>query len=152
MSVWFEGESRIDCDIDRVKSAVADYGAMIAGVVGQMPGMTEVELVEEGPDWVTLRTNEGLMKRTGITKRVEPDTVVVECNEEYQAGSRVSATSHFRNEFTTSGAGVVHRTVVSDVQASGLLGFFYRRFGSRSMGKAFLSSYKGYLELVPSTD
>lgn len=74
------------------------------------------------------------------------------CDEEYQAGSRVSATSHFRNEFTTSGAGVVHRTVVSDVQASGLLGFFYRRFGSRSMGKAFLSSHKGHLELVPSTD
>ncbi len=47
---------------------------------------------------------------------------------------------------------MVHRTVVSDVQASGLLGFFYRRFGSRSMGKAFLSSHKGHLELVPSTD
>ena len=120
---------------------------MITGVVGQMPGMIEVELVEEGPDWVTLRTNEGLMKRTGIIKQVEADTVVVDCDEEYAAGSRVSATSHFRNEFTRSGDGVVHRTVVSDVQAPGLLGFFYRRLGRRSMGKAFLSSYRGYLEL-----
>ncbi len=152
MSVWFEGESRIDCDIERVKSAVADYGATIAGVVGQMPGITEVELVEEGPDCVTLQTNEGLMKRTRIARRVEPDMVVVDCDEEFEAGSRVTATSHFRNEFTASGAGVVHRAVVSDVQAPGLLGFFYRRFGSRSMGKAFLSSYKGYLELLPGTD
>ncbi len=146
MSVWFEGESQVDCDIERVKSATADYGSLTAGVVALMPGMTEVELVDAGPDSVTLRTNEGLMKRTGITRQVEADTVVVDFDEEYQVRSKVTATSHFRDEFTASDTGVVHRTVVSGVEADGVLGFFYRKFGSRNMGKAFLSSYKAYLE------
>lgn len=36
------------------------------------------------------------------------------------------------------------RNVVSDVRANGVLGFLYRRFGSRNMGQAFLSSQTEY--------
>ena len=68
-----------------------------------MPGMTLVELVDEGDDHVTIRTNEGLMRRTNITTVVEDDRVVVDYDEAYDAGSKVKMTSHFRDEFTTSG-------------------------------------------------
>ena len=67
-------------------------------------------------------------------------------DEEYQAGTTVSATAHFRDEFTPTDGGVSHRLVISDLTASGLLGFFYRRLGSAKMGKAFLAAYATYLQ------
>ncbi len=146
MSAWFEGSNEIDCTLEQVKRAVGDHGAHLVGVVGLMPGLTDVELVEQGRDFVTIKTNEGLMKRTNIDVRVGAESVVVESDEEYQAGSKVTTTSHFLDEFTTSGAGVKHRMVMTDVEASGLLGFFYRNLGSSRTGRAFLESYKTYLE------
>jgi hypothetical protein len=111
-----------------------------------MPGLTSVELVDQGSDSVTIKTNEGLMKRTNISKRIEAERVVVEFDEEYQAGSRVTTKSHFLDEFATSDTGVKHRIVMSGVEAPGLLGFFYRKFGSSNIGNAFLASYKAYFE------
>ena len=146
MAVWFEGSGVIDCDIDRVKQSFEDLGQHFVGVVACMPGMTTVELVDHGADYVTIRTNEGLMKRTNISTNVETDRVVVEYDEEYEAGSRVSASTHFVDEFTTDESGVTHHVVVSDVEAPGLLGFFYRKFGSAKMGKAFLDSNKAHFE------
>ena len=146
MSVWFEGETQIDCDLERVARALEDYGGHYVEVVGLMPGMTGVELVDQGPDSVTIRTNEGLMKRTHISTRSEPDKIVVEFVEEYAAGSKITVTSHFCDEFTRSGSGVRHRIVITDLVAPGLLGFAYRTFGRSSMGKAFLSSYQACLE------
>lgn len=148
MSVWFEGQSELRCDIGKVKASLSDLGRHYVGVIGLMPGLSSVELVEQGPDFVTLKTNEGLMKRTGIATRVEDDAVTVEFDEEYQAGSPVTARSHFVDEFKASDHGVVHRTVVSDVEAPGLLGFLYRKFGSKRMGAAFLKSYQQYFERV----
>ncbi len=86
------------------------------------------------------------MTRTNITKRIEAESVVVEYDEEYQAGSMVTTKSHFVDAFTTSDTGVKHHTILSGVEAPGLLGFFYRKFGSGSTGNAFLTSYKAYLE------
>ena len=111
-----------------------------------MPGLTDVELVDQGVDSVSIRTNEGLMERTNITTQIAPDSVVVEFDEVYQAGSKVTVTSHFLDEFITSDSGVTHRLVVSDVEAGGLLGFFYRRFGGKKMGNAFLTAYRAYFE------
>ncbi len=91
-----------------------------------------------------IKTNEGLMKRTNISKRIEAESVVVEFDEEYQAGSMITTKSHFLDEFTTSDTGVKHRTVMSGVEAPGLLGFFYRNFGKSNTGNAFLKSYKTY--------
>ena len=146
MSVWFEGFNEIECTIQQVKDSLENYGEHYVGVVSLMPGMTSVELLEQGSDFVTIKTNEGLMKRTNISKRIKGENVTVEFDEEYQAGSKVTANSHFLDEFTSSDAGVKHRTVVSGVEASGVLGFFYRKFGSSNMGNAFLTSYKAYFE------
>ena len=146
MSVWFEGHSEIECSIQQVKQALENLGEHYVGIVSLMPGLTSVELMEQGSDFVTIKTNEGLMKRTHITKRIEAESVVVEFDEEYQAGSRVTTKSHFLDEFTASDTGVKHRTVISGVEAPGLLGFFYRSFGSSNTGSAFLESYKTYFE------
>ena len=146
MSVWFEGSSEIECTLQQVKDSLEDYGAHYTGVISLMPGLTSVALVEQGSDFVTIQTNEGLMKRTNISKRVEADRLVMEFDEEYAAGRMVTATSHFLDEFTTSGGGVTHRTVISDLDAPGFLGFFYRNFGKSNIGNAFLHSYKSYFE------
>ena len=146
MSVWFEGSNEIECTMQQVKHALENRGEHYVGVISLMPGLTSVALVEQGSDFVTIRTNEGLMKRTNIFTRIEAERVVVEFDEEYQAGSKVTTKSHFLDEFTTSDTGVKHRMVMSEVKAPGLLGFFYRKFGSSNTGNAFLKSYKTYFE------
>ena len=146
MPVWFEGSREIDCNIGRVNHALENHGELCVGIVSLMPGLTSVELVEQGNDFVTTRTNEGLMKRSNISKRIEGDRVVVEFDERYEAGSKVTSTSHFSDEFTTSDSGVAYRLVMSDVEAPGFLGFFYQRFGSSKTGNAFLAAYKAHFE------
>lgn len=146
MAVWFEGSGDIDCSIEEVKRALENHGELFVGIVGRMPGMTSVELVEQASDSATIRTNEGLMTRTNISKRIEAERAVIEFDEKYEAGSKVTATSHFSDEFTTSDTGVVHHLVMSDVEAPGLLGFFYQRFGNSKTGNAFLAACKDYLE------
>ena len=146
MSVWFEGSSEIGCSIQRVKDSFANHGDHYCGVIGLMPGLKDVELVEQHDDSVTIRTNEGVMKRTNISKRIDARSVVVEFDEEYQAGSKLTTKAHFLEEFTASDTGVKHRTVIRDLEAPGFLGFFYRKFGSSSIGKALLKSQKSYLE------
>lgn len=146
MSIWFEGSNEIECNIQQVKQAFENYGEHYVGVVSLMPGLTSVELVEQGHDFVIIKTNEGLMKRTNISKRIEAESVVVEFDEEYQAGRMVTAKSHYLDEFTTSDTGVKHRTIMSGVEAPGFLGFFYRNFGKSNIGKAVLKSYKTYFE------
>ena len=64
------------------------------------------------------------MKRTGISKLIETESVIVEFDEEYQAGSKTTTKSHFLDEFTASDTVIKHRTVMSDVEAPGFLGFF----------------------------
>ena len=146
MSVWFEGASHIDCEIQEVKQAFENCGEYFVGVVSLMPGMTTVELADQGSDFVVINTNEGVMNRTNIVKRIEAERVIVEYDEEYQAGSKITTKSHFMDEFTISDTGVQHHTVMSGIEASGLLGFFYRNFGSSNTGNAFLKSTKAYLE------
>ena len=138
MSVWFEGSNEIECNIQQVKHALENHGEHYVRVISLMPGLTSVELVEQGNDFVTIRTNEGLMKRTDISKLIEAASVAVEFDEEYQAGSKITTKSHFLDEFTTSDTGVKHRITISDVEASGLLGFFYRNLGRSNTGNAFL--------------
>ncbi len=149
MSVWFEGDNDIDCSMQEVKHALENLGEYFVGVISLMPGMTSVDLEEQGADFVTIRTNEGLMKRTNISKQIEGERVLVEFDEEYEAGSAVTTTSHFSDEFSASDTGVTHRVVMSDVDAPGFLGFFYRTFGSSKTGNAFLTAYKAYFEKLP---
>lgn len=129
-----------------VQEAVDDLGQHYLDLIELMPGLSSVELVEDGADSVTIRTNEWLMKRTNISKRAAPGSVTVEFDEEYKAGSKVTTKSHFLDEFTSTDKGVTHRLVMSDVEAPGFLGFFYRKFGSNKMGNAFLTAYETYFD------
>ena len=145
MSTWFEGSIEIACDIQQVKSTLENLGEYFVGITALMPGLTSAELIEQGNDFVTIRTSEGLMKRTSISNRVEAQSVVVEFDEEYQAG-KITVKSHVMQEFTASEVGVKHRIIMSDVKASGIMGFFYRAFGKSSIGNALLKSSKAYFE------
>jgi hypothetical protein len=146
MKVWIEGSNRIECSLEHVKDSLKNLGEYYVGVTRLMPGLSLVELVDQAEDAVTIKTNEGLMMRTNISVSVDSESVVVEFDEEYQAGRLVTTKGHFRDEFTTTSTGVSHRMVISGVEAPGFLGFFYRKFGSSSTGKALLGSCKDYLE------
>ena len=146
MSMWFEGSCAVDCDMEHVKRALENPGEFYVEIVRRMPGLSSVELVEQGDDSVTIRTNEGLMTRSNISKRIEADEVVVEFDERYEASSKVTTTSHFSENYTTGDTGVTYRLVMSNVEATGFLGFFYERFGNSKMGNAFLQACKGHLE------
>lgn len=146
MSIWFEGDGDIRCTLQSAGDDLGDLGAHFVGVVSLMPGVAAVELVDEAPGIVTIRTNEGIMTRTNITVISEGEALVLEFDEKYEARSKVTATSHFRHAFTATERGLAHRLVISDVEATGLLGFFYRRFGSSRMGNAFLKAYKERME------
>ena len=143
---WFEGSGKIDCSLQNLEQSLENHGSFFKGVVSCMSGISSAELLEQGQDYVIIRTNEGIMKRTNISKQTEPVGVVIEFDEEYEAGRMVTARSHYFDEFLKTENGISHRTVISEVKAPGLLGFFYRTFGSGSIGKAVLESYKAYLE------
>ena len=147
MSDWFEGEGEIACTLASVAQAIDDgLGEYFTGVVSLMPGLTNVALVEQHPDAVIITTNEGQMKRNNVSTRVEDDRVTIEFDEEYQAGSKVTVNSHATHQFTPTNNGVTHRLTIRDVTAPGLLGFFYRKFGSSKIGNALLTAEKTYLE------
>ncbi len=151
MTVWFDGQDTIGCSLDEVKRDVADVGTHFVEVISLLPGMTSVELLTQTPAGVTIRTNEGLMTRTNVSTRVEPDRVVVEFDERYEAGEaggapRVTTTAHVRDEFVSAGADVTHHLVIEDVDATGVLGFLYRRFGQKRMGTAFMDAHRTHLE------
>lgn len=146
MAAWYEGSAEIACDINHVKMALRDSDAHFVAVVRQMPGMSSVELVEAGDDFVTIRTNEGLMERKNVTQSADAGRVALEFSEQYQAGWIVRVSSHHFHEFTADGAKVQHHMVISDVKAPGFLGFLYRTFGKSNIGKATMEAFRSYLE------
>ena len=111
-----------------------------------MPGLLNVELMEEEDDSVTISSNEGVMTRSNIAFDRDTEALALVYDEMYEAGSKVTTTAHFREEFASTDTGVRHTLVMSDVEAPGVLGFLYSRFGSSKTGNAFLSATKVYLE------
>ena len=105
MAIWFEGSNEVECSLDRVAQSLADLGAHHLGVIALMPGLSGVELVEQGEDFVVIRTSEGLMKRTGISAHVGSDDVVMEFDEEYQAGRLVTTKSASSRSESREGLG-----------------------------------------------
>ena len=146
MDIWFDGSNNIDCDIQQVKQSLENIGEHFEAIVRLMPGLSSVELVDQGPDFVTIKTNEGYMKRTNISIRISDESVVVDFDEEYKAGSMMTTRSHFLETFTSQNSGIEHRLVISNLTAPGFMGFFYRNFGNSNTGNAFLKSYKTYFE------
>jgi len=146
MTIWFDGSEDIASTIPDIGSSLDNHGEHYVGITRLMPGLTSVELIDQGRDFVTIQTNEGLMTRTSITKRIEAASVMVEFDEEYRANRMVSVTSHHSEEYTTVDTGVRCRIVLSDVESPGFLGFFYRTFGRSNIGNTLLRSTKGYFE------
>ena len=146
MKTWFEGSSDIECTIEHVRRSLDNLGEHYVGVIALMPSLSAVELVNQGEDSVEIKTNEGVLRRTNIVRKLEGDRVIVEFEEEYRAGSVLTTKGHFLDEFTSTSSGVRHRMVISGLEAPGILGFFYRKFGSTNIGTALLQSYKHYLE------
>ena len=145
---WFEGSNIIECSFQSLEHAIENHGKFYEGVVSCMSGISNVELLEQGKDYLIIKTNEGIMKRTNIKKSTKPDVIVVEFDEEYRAGKMVTTRSHFFDEFTSNENGLTLITTISDVKAPGILGFVYRLFGGANIGKAILSSHKTYLEAL----
>lgn len=145
---WFEGSSKIECSFHSLEHTIENHGKFYEGVVSCMPGISSVELLENGKDYLIIKTNEGIMKRTNIEKSISPDKIVVKFDEEYRAGKMVTARSHFFDVFTSNENGLTLMTTISDVKAPGILGFVYRLFGGANIGKAILSSHKTYLEAL----
>ena len=146
MSIWFEGTSELDCTLEDVQLALSNPGEHYLEVTRRMPGLTSVELVDQSDDALTIRTNEGLMRRSNLTQRIEAGRVVVDFDEVYEAGSRITVSSRFHDEFTTSESGVTYHLVIRNVQAPGLGGFLYRRLGSSKIGKALLAATRARFE------
>jgi hypothetical protein len=146
VSVWFEGTSQLRCTLEDVKQSLSNPGEHYLEVTRLMPGLTSVELINQSDDSLAIRTNEGLMRRSNLTKRIEAGQVAVDFDEVYEAGSRITVSSRFHDEFTTSESGVTYYLVISSVQAPGFGGFFYRRFGSSKIGGALLTATKAHIE------
>ena len=146
MSVWFEGTSQVNCTLEDVQQSLANPGEHYLEVTRLMPGLTSVELINQSDDSLTIKTNEGLMHRSNLTKCIEAGQVAVDFDEVYEAGSRVTVSSRFHDEFTSSESGVTYQLVISNVQAPGFGGFLYRRFGSSKIGEALLTATKARFE------
>ena len=112
---WFEGSIEIESSLEIVKKSVQSIGKHYNDVVSIMPGITDSKLVEQGEGFVRIKTNEGLMRRTNISKTISPDRVVIECDEEYQAGKMVKGKSHIKSEFVKSKSRIKHNLVISNV-------------------------------------
>ena len=146
MSIWYEGTIEFSCDFKEIQSAFENVGETYFEIVKLMPGLSSVELVEQGSDYVIIKTNEGLMRRTNIRIDFDMEQVLVEYDEEYQAGKMLTTTSHFQEEFKTNSDGIIFKMIISDLKAPGFMGFFYRNFGSSNTGSAFLTAWKTYFE------
>ena len=146
-SIWFEGHNGIECNISNIKKSFDNHGKLFVSVIKLMPGLTSVDILEEANNSITIKTSEGIMKRTNISKIITDESVLLEFDEEYQAGRMIKVSSHCLDEFTVNGKSVKHRVVLSDVKARGVLGFFYRNFGKSSIGNAILNSYKTYFDM-----
>ncbi len=139
--IWFQGSTVIDCSIEDINKSLTDIGEHYKNLISVYPGMTTVELIAQGNDYVTIKTNEGTMKRTNIKVDKSDEKILVEFDEEYIT-SKVTTTSHFVEKIETKNGGTELNVEISNLVANGFLGFFLRNFGSKNIGNGFLDSYK----------
>lgn len=145
VKIWFEGNGDINCDLLKVEESLGNIGLYFMEIIKRMPSMTGVELIEQVDDFVTIKTDEGVLKRSNISISVESSVLKLEFDEEYDAGKSITTHAHFLHEFSKGESNVTHRLVITNLKAPGFMGFFYRKFGSSSMGKAFLKAHMNLL-------
>lgn len=143
---WYKGEILINSNLTDVGNSLNDLGKHYLGLVSIMPGLTTVELIEQGNNFVKIKTNEGIMLRSNITINSTNDKITIEFDEEYKAGSAITATSHFIESYEPKDSSLLYKLEINNLQSPGFLGFFYRNFGSKNIGKSFLDSNKKLLE------
>lgn len=146
MSVWFESESELNCSLATVADKTQDISVFTPAVVALMPGITRAELVRHDETSVEIKTNEGIMLRKNFVRNETETKLTIEFDESYQAASVITANSHHRHEFAIADEYATHKLTISDVKAKGILGWLYRTFGGRNIGKAIMAANKDYLE------
>ena len=148
--IWFQGNNSVKCNLNMVDIQTQDMGRLFVGLVTQMSGITQAELIEQDEHSVVIKTNEGQMTRNNITKESTGDKIILEFDEEYVAGKAITSRSHYVHEFEKTEDGFRHTLTISDVKASGILGFFYKLFGSKNIGKDVLKSVESYFLALDS--
>jgi uncharacterized protein YerC len=145
-SVWFDGSIQINCSLKKINDSFKNIGKSYTEITKLMSGINMAKLVKQGDNFVTIQTNEGIMKRKNISKKIQENTIVIEFDEEYQAGKSTTTISHHLEEYAVKDSKINYHLIISDVTASGFLGLLYRIFGKKNIGNAILKSYKTYLE------
>ena len=143
--IWYQESTKIACNIKDINKSLNNLGEHYRELIVEYPGMTTVELIEHGKDYVTIKTNEGLMKRTNISVLMSEDKTFVEFDEEYIT-SKLKTNSDFVEKFEAKNDNIELQIEISNIVAPGFLGFFLRNFGSKNIGNGFLDSYKKVFE------
>lgn len=139
--IWYQKSATLGCDIQDINTSLDNLGEHYKEIMLVYPGMTTIELEEHGQDFVTIKTNEGVMKRTNISVAKSDDNTVVEYDEEYIT-SKITTTSHGIEKFKKKSNGTEVSLEISNLTAPGFLGFLLRNFGSSNIGNGFLDSYR----------
>ncbi len=145
---WYEKSQLIDCSFDKLKKELEDLGLFFVEVNKGMPGLFNVELVEEDNDYIEIKTNEGTMRRTNIVKDFQDDKIEIQFDEEYIAGKNITILSSYKHVFSKKDTSLIMELQIEEVKSKGVLGFLYKTFGKDNIGKAVLNAYKVYLERV----
>jgi len=143
--IWFNNSMMIECNIEDINKSLSDIGEHYKKLLSVYPGITTVELIDQGNDFVTIKTNEGTMKRTNISINRSESKIIIELDEEY-ATSALTTNSHIVEKFERKDDKIELQIEISNHKAPGFLGFFLRNFGSKNIGNGFLDSYKKILE------
>jgi hypothetical protein len=106
MSKWYEGSNIIECELEKIILSFDNYGKHYSGVVKLMPGIVSAILVEEGKDYVVIKTNEGTMTLTNISQKEDTMSLTIEFDEEYKAGKGITVISHTVNKFESKDSSV----------------------------------------------
>jgi hypothetical protein len=145
MKTLFEGTTVLPFSLQDISAALSNIGLYFIETTRNMPTITDVILIEQGANFVTFKTNEGLVKRTNIAIEHTEARIRVEYAEEYWAGKLIAGISHVMDDFTTSQTGVEHCTIISGVEAPGFGGFFTRNLDVSSLGKALQTAQRRHI-------
>ena len=143
--IWFNNSTLMNCEIEDINKSLSDLGEHYKKLIGVYPGMTTVELIEHGKDYVTIKTNEGTMKRTNISIERTENKIIVDLDEEYIT-SKITTSSHIMEIFEVKNDKIELTIEIRNLVAPGFLGFFLRNFGGKNIGNGFLNSYKRILK------
>ena len=147
-NIWFKDTCEVDRSLPTVINSLNNIGEHYEQVIRLMPGISESNLISETSDSISIQTNEGLMTRSNIVIEKNDSWVNIGYYEEYRAGRAMTSKSQINEKFVKDDNRILYTLTISDVKATGFLGFLYRLFGKKVIGKALLNSHKTYLEAI----